>query len=79
MSTDGGSFRQGLPCGYDVDTASLVNHLLNPRLRGGEGVRAAAKDLTMIGLSNRHVRWDLTLIGLSNRRVRLALSRGERV
>jgi len=35
--TDGGRFRQGLPCGYDVDTASLVNHQLAPRLRGGGG------------------------------------------
>ncbi len=45
----------------------------------GEGVRAAGKDLTLIGVSDRHVRWDLTLISLSNRHVRLALSRGERV
>lgn len=29
--TDGGRFRQGF------DTASLVNHQLNPRLRGGGG------------------------------------------
>lgn len=29
-------------------------------------VRAAGRDLTLIGLSNRHVRWDLTLIDLSN-------------
>ncbi|GER79325.1 hypothetical protein DWB58_26540 [candidate division KSB1 bacterium] len=39
----------------------------------GDGVRAAGKDLTLIGLSNRYVRWDLTLIGLCNRHVRLAL------
>ncbi|MCE7904397.1 MAG: hypothetical protein DYG87_01200 [Anaerolineae bacterium CFX3] len=49
------------------------------RFGAGEGVRAAGKDLTLIGVSDRHVRWDLTLISLSNRHVRLALSRGERV
>jgi len=56
---DEGRFRQGF------DTASLVNHQLNPRLRGGGGCPCGGVDLTLIGLSNRHVR--------------LALSRGERV
>ena len=74
-STAGG---EGFPCGGGKPSTNEKPRI-NERRAGGRSVSTGSTQVFGVGEAVRAAGKDLTLIGLSDRHVRLALSRGERV